>query len=134
MSFVKLHKDIILARVERERARYAEYDEYCESHYRRGYRPEHCPHGVNLWVDYDPICGYCENGYSYFDYQRAVRDAIDAVRAGVKRTRDITRAAEVLAKAARDAPSGAVQLGDEEAIWRAFAAYMRRDDTIVPRY
>lgn len=27
-----------------------------------GYRPSHCFHGTNLWTDYDPICGYCEDG------------------------------------------------------------------------
>lgn len=27
-----------------------------------GHRPSHCFHGTNLWTDYDPICGYCEDG------------------------------------------------------------------------
>ena len=27
-----------------------------------GFRARYCYHGTNLWTDYDPICGYCEDG------------------------------------------------------------------------
>ena len=29
---------------------------------KNGYRPHYCPHGTDLWVDWDPICGMCEEG------------------------------------------------------------------------
>lgn len=28
-----------------------------------GYRPEQCFHGASLWVDYDVMCQWCEEGY-----------------------------------------------------------------------
>lgn len=29
---------------------------------RQGFRPHYCIHGMNMWTDYDPICGGCEDG------------------------------------------------------------------------
>ena len=43
------------------------YERDCEASWKLGYRPRHCFHGVNLWTDYDPICGPCEDGYGWFD-------------------------------------------------------------------
>jgi hypothetical protein len=43
------------------------YEAECDSYSAQGYRPRTCFHGTNLWVDYDPICGPCEDGYGWFD-------------------------------------------------------------------
>lgn len=48
-------------------ARYAEYEDECRADYAEGHRPHYCEHGLNLWVDHDPICGYCEDGESASD-------------------------------------------------------------------
>jgi hypothetical protein len=54
--------------VKAERKRHADWAESAEEWRRQGYRPHYCPHGMNLWVDYDVICGACEDGRGYFDY------------------------------------------------------------------
>jgi hypothetical protein len=46
---------------------WAKYDEECAEYANKGFRPHRCFHGMNLWTDYDPICGPCEDGYSWFD-------------------------------------------------------------------
>lgn len=38
-----------------------EYRAECEEYYSQGYRPHYCKHGRNLWVEYDVICGPCED-------------------------------------------------------------------------
>lgn len=53
-----------LRHVKAQRRRKAEYEDECRSYAREGYRPHYCPHGRNLWVDYDVICGPCEDGLS----------------------------------------------------------------------
>lgn len=40
-----------------------DYLEECEYYREQGYRPHYCEHGTNLWVDYDNICGPCEDGF-----------------------------------------------------------------------
>lgn len=39
-----------------------EYLREVEEAHEEGFRPPYCFHGTNLWTDYDPICGYCEDG------------------------------------------------------------------------
>lgn len=56
---------------------WAEYEANCEAYAKDGYRPAHCFHGVNLWTDYDPMCGACEDGYGYFDPNAYRRLALD---------------------------------------------------------
>jgi len=46
------------------RRRRAEYEEDCREWARQGYAPHYCIHGTNLWVDYDNICGPCEDSLS----------------------------------------------------------------------
>lgn len=41
---------------------WADFEASCDADYKAGYRPSHCFHGINLWTDYDPICGPCEDG------------------------------------------------------------------------
>lgn len=39
-----------------------------------GFRPHYCIHGTNLWTDYDPICGPCEDGqFTQYSTPRQVR-------------------------------------------------------------
>lgn len=40
----------------------ADYAEECAEYARQGYIPHYCPHGTDLWVDWDPICQSCEDG------------------------------------------------------------------------
>lgn len=49
------------------RKQWAEYDAECAEYAKQGYRPYSCFHGTNLWVDYDVMCGACEDGYGWFD-------------------------------------------------------------------
>ncbi len=51
----------------------------------QGYRAHYCEHGTNLWVEYDPICGPCEDVLSMGNaiYRRTV--AIDSAKASVRR-------------------------------------------------
>jgi hypothetical protein len=37
-----------------------EYRKECDYYYKQGFRPQHCIHGVNMWVDYDCACWQCE--------------------------------------------------------------------------
>ena len=60
---------------------FAEYAEACESEYRQGYRPSACIHGVSQWTDYDNICGWCEDGYGYWDYTQQAELALGESRA-----------------------------------------------------
>lgn len=46
---------------------WAKYELDCADYAKDGYRPARCFHGTNLWTDYDPICGPCEDGYGWFD-------------------------------------------------------------------
>lgn len=43
------------------RQRLVEYEEECRQDRAEGHRPHYCLHGMNLWVDWDPICGPCED-------------------------------------------------------------------------
>jgi hypothetical protein len=65
------------------------YEETCNQYAKEGYRPHYCFHGTNLWTDYDPMCGPCEDGYGYFepnDYRSiALREAKQAYAAQSER-------------------------------------------------
>ena len=37
-----------------------EYARECAEWRAQGFRPHHCIHGVNMWVDYDCACAECE--------------------------------------------------------------------------
>lgn len=55
-----------------------QYERECAEYYEQGYRPQYCFHGTSLWVDYDPICGECEQSFTfsqevYYNAQRAQR-------------------------------------------------------------
>ena len=58
---------------------WAAYDAECAEYAAQGYRPHTCFHGTSLWVDYDVMCGPCEDGYGWFDpmlyRQMALREA-----------------------------------------------------------
>jgi hypothetical protein len=60
--------------------RVKEYEEDCESWAEQGYRPHYCFHGVNLWTDYDPICGRCEDSDDWRDTEaKSIALAEDAL-------------------------------------------------------
>ena len=68
-----------------ERAKYAAHDEERRDWYRsgdgrNGYRFPICIHGSSLITDYDNICGGCEDGYTYFEYERDARESIDRAK------------------------------------------------------
>lgn len=62
---------------------YRDYLAECEEERRMGYRPSHCRHGANLWVDYDCACGLCEDEGNYWhdsrEWERAKWFAADRV-------------------------------------------------------
>lgn len=78
------HKGMILrhaARLAEEYLRrYEAYREECDQAAREGYRPHYCEHGMNLWTDYDPICGWCEDGVTMRDGAQRRRAALDEAR------------------------------------------------------
>ena len=80
----RVFRSLALRNVKRIKARMAEqeaeYERMVEDCYRQGYRPHYCRHGRDLWVDYDVICGYCEEG-DPDPYVMALNEARAAVRA-----------------------------------------------------
>lgn len=64
-------------KIDRALARqYADYLESVEADYREGFRAHYCEHGVNMWVDYDAICGSCEDGRTSSDPVQRRRTAL----------------------------------------------------------
>lgn len=45
------------------------FEAQCEEERSQGYRPSSCFHGRNMWVDYDCVCGICED-YGYYHFNR----------------------------------------------------------------
>lgn len=91
----ELTTTIAKALLPRIKARRKEYAEECEEYAKQGFRPQYCIHGVNLWTDYDPICGWCEDGDGT-PYEQALRDARNIASVYEKRRAladDLTRAA-----------------------------------------
>lgn len=79
----------------------AQYDAYlrdCESDRQRGYRPHHCEHGTNLWVDYDNICGGCEDGNTMADGMHRRTVALGEAKARIAKSDALT----ALVRQARD--------------------------------
>jgi len=62
---------------EQERQHYINWEAEAEEYRAEGKRPHYCPHGMNLWVDYDVICGACEEGGLYWNPVAAMRYALD---------------------------------------------------------
>ena len=81
----KVSKEVLklaLIILNRYRKDWAEYEEACEAAWKEGYRPHYCFHGVNLWTDYDPMCGVCEEYGGMWDYKTYAGFALDeAIRA-----------------------------------------------------
>lgn len=59
---------------------HCEYLGMCEDYARRGLRAPSCEHGANLWVAWDNICGYCENGETFADPMFRRRAALTEAR------------------------------------------------------
>ena len=49
------------------KARRSAWEDACRAWAREGFAPAYCEHGTYLWTDYDPICGYCEDGWTVYD-------------------------------------------------------------------
>lgn len=63
-----IEKKITLGILKEWRETFAEYEAQVEQNHKNGYIAHYCVHGVDMWTDYDAICGPCEHGYGYFDY------------------------------------------------------------------
>ena len=80
------------------KARRSAWEDECRAWAREGFAPAYCEHGTYLWTDYDPICGYCESGWTVYDEalwhakrweqeQRSLTDLlIKAIDIGASRT------------------------------------------------
>lgn len=75
---------------------YLDHLDACEQDRRDGYRPHYCEHGVNMWTDYDAICGYCEDGISMRDGLTRREYALDQAKRRDAKCREIVRAAQTL--------------------------------------
>src|SRR5690606_19910054 len=62
MALNSVQKTFALAAIKEIRAEYAAYQRDMDDLLKEGYGRSHCFHGTNLWVEWDPICGYCEAG------------------------------------------------------------------------
>jgi hypothetical protein len=86
-------------RYERE---YQEYLEEVEAAHREGFRAQYCEHGTYQWVDWDPICGPCEDGWSMANGTDRRRRALDEARSRVEQVdkmgRVLTEAVDVLGR------------------------------------
>lgn len=93
------------AELAKVRKTYADHDEYKRECYKDGHRPQYCVHGTNQWTDYDNICGGCEDGRGYFDYEAEALDAI--ARAKARYAKMEARLDAVMKLAMMDAPISA---------------------------
>lgn len=69
---------------------FADYEEACNEWHKQGYRPHYCIHGTNQWTDYDNICGACEEGDNYWNYETCGRRALDIAKAAYKEMNERT--------------------------------------------
>lgn len=72
LNLTDTEKALVVKAIREEKALVArlteEYREMVEEYRAKGYRAPRCIHGTNLWVEYDPICHYCEDyGLNEFD-------------------------------------------------------------------
>lgn len=84
MTLKPIEKAIALSEIKRFRKMFEEHDEARIEYAKQGYRNHYCVHGTNLWTDYDNICGPCEDGYGYWDYQNFAELAIQNARSAVR--------------------------------------------------
>lgn len=88
-------------------ARIKEYAREIEDCHEQGYGVHYCFHGTNLWTDYDPICGYCEDGA--FDPRRhhigspEYRALVEEVAGQAARDRAFNFLLELIREDAKDA-------------------------------
>lgn len=59
------------------RMRYESWVQDCRDDRADGHSKSHCEHGTNLWVEWDPICGPCEDGVTMGDPVQRRRVALD---------------------------------------------------------
>lgn len=89
------------------RMRYEWWLESCREDRAEGYSKSHCEHGTNLWVDWDPICGPCEDGITMGDPVQRRRVALDTA---YEEVRALTKFADALVRHMQVTPSFAKRL------------------------
>lgn len=70
--------------MKRMRRQWEMYEEDCADAAKQGFRPHYCFHGTNQWTDYDNICGWCEEYGNSWDYELALRQALDEAKAALE--------------------------------------------------
>lgn len=75
---------------------YQDYLDACEQDRRDGYRPHYCEHGKTQWVDYDNICGPCEDGLTMGDPMQRRDFAISEAKRKDQAARDLMAAARTM--------------------------------------
>lgn len=109
-----------LEALHRIRAQRAEWEESAGQYAREGFRPRTCVHGTSLWVDYDPICGPCEDGLS---------DHEVALIAGRHRAKQVHEMIAVVTSFVASART----LGAPESVTRAAMDWLLSELPEVPR-
>lgn len=84
-----------------------EYLREVEEAYEEGFRPHYCFHGTNLWTDYDPICGYCEeSSYDpryYSQDSQEFNDVVEIMASSIARNNRFEAILEMIRDDAKDA-------------------------------
>lgn len=77
--------ELAVKALDKSRQAFANYEQERKEWYTEnpGYQFPFCPHGVSLITDYDPMCGHCEDGYSFFHYETEAKDALEAAKYAV---------------------------------------------------
>lgn len=96
---------IALTELARVRAMYEAHEAHAEECHRQGFRAHYCAHGVNMWTDYDAMCGECENGRQRFHYMEEAEAALGYAKA--QQAKMEVRLNAVVALAAMGAPVSA---------------------------
>lgn len=72
------------------KADFQSWVESCEQDRAEGHTAHYCEHGKTRWVDYDNICGPCEDGRTMGDPRQRMECAIDSAKGRVERVKKIT--------------------------------------------
>ncbi len=78
---------------------YQWYLDMCEYDRSQGHTPRSCEHGTDRWVDYDNICGPCEDGITMRDGAMRRTMALSRARKAYREIDAIFAAYETLSKA-----------------------------------
>lgn len=79
---------LALLLLQERRAHFAAWEEQCAEERKQGYRPSACVHGTNNWTDYDNICGPCEDGLGWWNFQTQALDCLNEAEGVEHRVRE----------------------------------------------